>query len=157
MTSTKNPGKESNKTMLLSFKFLDNTRGDDKDNLMYMMRDLLISPKFETEDHTPFSFAFSGLHDGGAMPLPHPSLDEKDRLVAHNFYGHLVDVLKEGKSTIDNKITALNSQLQKEGDEIVPVSKKAKISKEKEEDNEEEEEEKEEEEAEKEEEEEQDK
>jgi hypothetical protein len=151
MTSTK----ESNKTKLLSFKFLDNARGED--NLIYM-RDLLISPKFEAEDHTPFSFAFSGLHDGGAMPLPLPSLDEKDRLIAHNFYEHLVDVLKEGKSTIDNKITSLNSQLQKEGDEVlVPVSKKAKISKEKEEDNEEDNEEEEEKEDEEEDEEEEDK
>ena len=66
--------------------------------------------------------------------------------------------LERKKSTIDNKITSLNSQLQKEGDEVlVPVSKKAKISKEKEEDNEEDNEEEEEKEDEEEDEEEEDK
>jgi len=133
MTITQQDEEEENTKMLLSFKFLDNTRSED--NLIYE-RDLLISPKLEAEDKTPFSFAFSGLHDGGAMPipLPQPSLDEKDRLIAHIFYGHLVDVLKEGKSSVDTKITALStSQLQTnqqgQADEVlVPVSKKAKIS-----------------------------
>ena len=127
MTSEENP---KSKTILLSFKFLNESQaGED----LTFARDLLQDPKHEVPDSAPFSFAFSGTHDGGVMPLPRPESSDTARLKAHNYYGHLVDVLKEGKSAVDSKITSL---ARVSTDSNLPVSKKAKVDKEDDEDEE---------------------
>ena len=114
MTSKDNATKT---TVLLSFKFLKGSQvGDDFSSA----RDLLKDPKHEEADGAPFSFAFSGTHDGGVMPLPKPQSDETARLAAHDYYGHLVEVLKEGKSAVDSRITGLVI-------DSLPVAKKAQI------------------------------
>jgi len=114
---TTSEDKATKTTVLLSFKFLKGSQvGDDFSSVL----DPLKNPKHEEADGAPFSFAFSGTHDGGAMPLPTPQSDETARLAAHDYYGHLVEVLKEGKGAVDSRITGLVN-------DSLPVAKKAKI------------------------------
>ena len=115
---TTSEDKAAKTTVLLSFKFLKGSQvGDDLSSVRDLVKD---QQKHEEADGAPFSFAFSGTHDGGAMPLPTPQSDETAHLAAHDYYGHLVEVLKEGKGAVDSRITGLVN-------DSLPVAKKAKI------------------------------
>jgi hypothetical protein len=85
-------------------------------------RDLSLAPSHEQPDAAPFSFAFSGLHDGGALPLPLPlplpgqgGCEEEEagegaaRRAAHVHYGHVVGALLEAKRAVDAVITGAGS------------------------------------------------
>jgi hypothetical protein len=91
-------------------------------------RNLAHAPSQEQPDETPFSFAFSGRHDGGALPLPLPppppppppplplplpgeggDVEEAakgaERRAAHGHYGHVVAALLEAKKAVDAVIS----------------------------------------------------
>ena len=73
-------------------------------------RNLLAAPRAEAADAAPFSFAFSGRHDGGELPLPAPRAPadggDAERFAAHAHYSHALDALLELKRALDAQLAA---------------------------------------------------
>lgn len=53
-------------------------------------------PASEPVDAAPFSFGFTGRHDGGALPAP-----------GRNVYSHLLDAVAEAKAATDGYLVSL--------------------------------------------------
>ena len=57
-------------------------------------KNLLLPSPIEIIDDTPYSYHYTGRHDGGILP-PIPT---------HNIYGHILEAIKEAKVSVDKEI-----------------------------------------------------
>lgn len=70
--------------------------GTEVSNIL-IEKNLQTSPPVEIIDDTPYSYNYTGRHDGGPLP-PIPT---------HNIYGHIVEAIKEAKLSVDQEIQKL--------------------------------------------------
>lgn len=73
------------------------TTPDGGERALVVARDAAAAPPAsEPVDAAPFSFGFTGRHDGGALPAP-----------GRNAYSHLLDAVAEAKAATDGFLVSL--------------------------------------------------